>query len=141
MAQREQIARSARMHAKHTHKVGLGFSRELPSLECNQKKYGVHFPKKLQVLSLIEFKPCPKQKKTRIRMRKQSSDLGGDDLVAGFHIAPRAHDGLATASSTENLGPRILLDITDLSSASHLGVFLVDGAENWRDQIPGSRHR
>lgn len=60
-----------------------------------------------------------------------------DDLVAGFHMEPRAHDGLATASSTENLGPRILLAITDLSSASHLGVFLVDGAENWRG--PDSR--
>ncbi|KAL7958991.1 hypothetical protein V8C34DRAFT_281188 [Trichoderma compactum] len=123
MAQRKQIAR---LHGCMPSTQGrVGFSRELPSLECNQKAV----PRRTRVVSLIEFKPCPKLKKkkkkknqnTRIRMRKQTSDLVVI-ISLQFPHGPRAHDGLATASSTENLGPRILLAITDLSSGPHLGV-------------------
>lgn len=76
MAQRKQIAR---LHGCMLSTQGrVGFSRELPSLECDQK----YIPRGTRVPSLIEFKPCPKKKKTRIRMKKTKSRSGGDNLVA-----------------------------------------------------------
>ncbi|QYS94118.1 hypothetical protein H0G86_001469 [Trichoderma simmonsii] len=128
-----------------THTQGrVGLQPRIAEPRMQPEEVRSTFPKKLQVFSLIEFKPCPKQKKkTRIRMRKQSSDLGGDDLVAvaGFHIDHGPTMGSPQLHPPKTWGPGFCLPSRTFHLASHLGVFLVDGAENWRDQIPGSRHR